>query len=358
MVWGRVRAFERHTPMARHARRSVLAAGLWAAAMLALFLRTADADDPAATRLDAYRLGVFPYVPVLTVDRIFGPVAAQFAEDLGRPVHLKTKSTFGKFAEELRKETYDIILVHPFFYVEARDQHHYVPLARLDEPLTAVVMVRADDPIETLADLKGKTIGVGPLGAQLHQVTVALLLKNGVSPADVRFANVGSSADVYRAVVAGVVDAGPSQIDNIPDAKNHGVHQIKGGDMWSDLKEYPFQGGYASDETITNKRDLILRTLAAYATLFRFLSGPDSHDAFFAARRAALGKSGEAFDSASEFQWNFIQKTQPFALDLVLAQDGVDYVQDLNIRLDIQKQKLPYDKVVDASLARDAIKLV
>jgi ABC-type nitrate/sulfonate/bicarbonate transport system substrate-binding protein len=212
--------------------------------------------------------------------------------------------------------------------------------------------------VKSVADLKGKTIGVGPLGAQLHQVTVALLLKNGVNPADVRFANIGSSADVYRAVVAKVVDAGPSQIDNIPDSEKNGVHQIKGGDMWTDLREYPFQGGYASDATIGKKREVIVRTLAAYATLFRFLSGPDSKDAFFAARRKALGKSGEDFDRSSEFQWNFIQKTQPFALDLVLPKAGIDYVQDLNIRLDIQKQRLPFEKAVDASLAQDAVKLV
>ncbi|MGH6919899.1 MAG: phosphate/phosphite/phosphonate ABC transporter substrate-binding protein, partial [Geminicoccaceae bacterium] len=144
-------------------------------------LPTASAGDQVA-QLEAYRLGVFHYAPILTIDRIYGPVAAQFAEDLGRPVHLKTKPTFDKFAEELRKETYDIILVHPFFYVEARDRHHYVPLARLEEPLTAMVMVREDDPLATLADLKGKTIGLPPARAAVSELVKASLLDAGLVP--------------------------------------------------------------------------------------------------------------------------------------------------------------------------------
>ena len=51
-----------------------------------------------------YTLGVFPYVPPLTIDRIFGPVAVEFAKELDRPVHLRTKSTFENFAQEMQNE--------------------------------------------------------------------------------------------------------------------------------------------------------------------------------------------------------------------------------------------------------------
>ncbi len=62
-----------------------------------------------------YTLGVFPYVPPLTLDRIFGPVAVEFAKELHRSVHLRTKSTFEKFTQEMQDESYDIIFVYPFF---------------------------------------------------------------------------------------------------------------------------------------------------------------------------------------------------------------------------------------------------
>jgi phosphonate transport system substrate-binding protein len=209
MLSDQIRALAGDRLMApRIQRRSVLAAGLWAAAVLVGYLPAAGAAEPAATKLEAYRLGVFPYVPVLTVDRIFGPVAAQFAEDLGRPVHLKTKSTFARFAEELRKETYDIVLVHPFFYVEARDQHHYLPLARLDEPLTGMIMVREDDPIETLADLKGRTIGLPPALAAVSEMAKASLLDAGLVPgADIKLEHYRTKPACLQAVATGRVAA-------------------------------------------------------------------------------------------------------------------------------------------------------
>jgi phosphonate transport system substrate-binding protein len=153
---------------------------------------------------EAYRLGVFPYLPVLAVDRIYGPVAAQFAEDLGRPVHLKTKPTFGKFAEELRKESYDIILVHPFFYVEAHDDHQYLPLVRLDEPLTAMIMVREGEPLETLADLEGKTIGLPPALAAVSELVKASLIDAGLIPGiNVTLEHYRSKPSCLQAVATG-----------------------------------------------------------------------------------------------------------------------------------------------------------
>jgi phosphonate transport system substrate-binding protein len=204
MLWGRLRGLDRHRLTAGLGRRaSLLVAGLWAAVVLIGYLPTTSASDPAS-QPEPYRLGVFPYVPVLVIDRIYGPVAAQLAEDLGRPVHLKTKSTFAKFAEELRNETYDIILVHPFFYVEARDGHHYEPLARLEEPLTAVVVVRDGDPITTLADLKGKTIGLPPALAAVSELVKASLIDAGLVPGvNVALEHYRSKLSCLQAVAAG-----------------------------------------------------------------------------------------------------------------------------------------------------------
>jgi ABC-type phosphate/phosphonate transport system substrate-binding protein len=186
---------------------SFLVGALCFAAALASPSQMVSADDMAPTRAEAYRLGVFPYVPVLKIDRIYGPVAAQIAEDIGRPVVLKTRSTFEGFAEELRNETYDIILVHPFFYVEARDQHHYLPLARLDEPLTAMLMVRGDDPSDTLVELKGRRIGLPPALSAVSELVRAALIKAGLIPGiDVTLDHYRSKSSCLQAVAVGRVD--------------------------------------------------------------------------------------------------------------------------------------------------------
>ncbi|HEY6259780.1 MAG TPA: ABC transporter substrate-binding protein [Xanthobacteraceae bacterium] len=209
--------------------------------------------------------------------------------------------------------------------------------------------------IKTLKDLEGRTVGTGSLGALLHSITVALLRKNNVDPGKVKFVNVGSSADVFRAVVAKVVDAGPSELDYEEQDTRYNVHGLTDGRFWDALPEYTSQASYASERSIRERRDVIVRTLAAYARLYRFISSPQSRDAYLAARAAALGKDEPAEALA---QWSFFQKHKSFAVDLVLSEERVRYMQELNISLGVQKALIPYAQVTDMSLARDALKLI
>ncbi len=134
--------------------------------------------------------------------------------------------------------------------------------------------------IKTIQDLEGKTIGVGPLGALLHAGTVALLMKKGVDPEKVKFVNVGSSANIFKAVAAKTVDAGMSTTDYLDQQDKFGVHIVDGGKVWEELDDYTFQGAFASEKAITEKRASIVGLLAAYAKMYRFISGSGSKDAF------------------------------------------------------------------------------
>jgi ABC-type nitrate/sulfonate/bicarbonate transport system substrate-binding protein len=210
--------------------------------------------------------------------------------------------------------------------------------------------------IKRVKDLEGgRTVGSGSPGALLHQFTVALLRKKGVDVSKVKFVNVGSSASVFNAVVAGTVDAGPSLIDVYPEQKKYGVHSLEDGDLWKELPEYTYQGSYAADRAITEKRDALVRVLAVYGKLYRFLSLPNSHDAFMRARAAVLKKSDAA---EGEFEWQFAQKYKAYDTDLTLSQERIDYMQKLNVEFGIQKKVLPFNEVADMSLAKDAVKLL
>ena len=67
-------------------------------------------------------------------------------------------------------------------------------------------MVRST--IATVADLKGKTIAVAAPGSLPNLLINAILEKYKISPSDVRFANLGGDLDRYKAILAGVADAG------------------------------------------------------------------------------------------------------------------------------------------------------
>lgn len=209
--------------------------------------------------------------------------------------------------------------------------------------------------IKTLKDLEGKTVGTGALGALLHQLVVGLLQKNGVDPAKVKFVNVGASGDVFRAASVGTVDAGTGEAAVADQVGRYKLHMIEGGDLTTGLPEYTYQGAFTTDKAIATKRDAIVRTLAAYAKLYRFISKPEAKEAFLKARAIVLKNSPP---EEAEAQWSYVEKYKPYATDLVLSEERLAYMQKLNVELGVQKTVLPYDKVCDPSLAKEAIALI
>jgi ABC-type nitrate/sulfonate/bicarbonate transport system substrate-binding protein len=217
-------------------------------------------------------------------------------------------------------------------------------------PLQAILTKK--DAVRSIKDLEGRTVGTGSPGALTHQLVVALLRKKGIDEKKVMFVNVGSSTDVLRAVVAGVVDAGPCEVWQ---QGRFGTRMLEDGRLYEDLPEYTYQASYGSDRAIAGKREPLVRTLAAYAKLFRFLGEARSREPFVKAFAAATGKDDREDATA---QWQFYQDRKPFASDLVLSPERVRYMQDLNVSLGVQKSVLPYERVCDMSLAQDAIKLL
>ena len=206
--------------------------------------------------------------------------------------------------------------------------------------------------IKTLKDLEGRTVGSGAIGALLHSIMIAIMRKNRVDTDKVRFVNVGSSADVFRAVAAKVVDAGPVELDFEGEAAKYGVHALPDGEFWNGLPEYTNQASYTAETAIRERREILVRTLAAYGKLYRFISSPQSRGAYLAARAAALRKDQQ--DEALR-EWTFFQTHQSFALDLELSPERVRYMQALNVSLGVQQAILPYEQVADMSLAREAV---
>jgi NitT/TauT family transport system substrate-binding protein len=68
------------------------------------------------------------------------------------------------------------------------------------------LMVRST--ISKVEDLKGKTVAVAAPGSLPNLLINAILEKYKIPPSDVRFANLGGDLDRYKAVVAGIADAG------------------------------------------------------------------------------------------------------------------------------------------------------
>jgi ABC-type nitrate/sulfonate/bicarbonate transport system substrate-binding protein len=210
--------------------------------------------------------------------------------------------------------------------------------------------------VQHVKDLEGRSVGVGHIGAQLHHVTSALLMKKGVDISKVRFVNIGSSGDVFRAVATGVVDAGNGEADVLNVLDRYGVHMIQDGDYAVELPEYTWQASCASSKAILEKRETLVRTLAAHCKAYRYVQSPGSKDDFLQAELDALGqKNRDDVLAGAASQWDYLQKRKPYAEDLALSRERVQYMQELNIQISGQKSVVPYERLIDASLAQEAV---
>jgi hypothetical protein len=152
-----------------------------------------------------------------------------------------------------------------------------------------------------------------------------------------------------------VIDAGVAEAAMISEAADYGVHLVDHGNLSLELPEYTFQGAWTSAHTIATARPALVRALAAYGKLYRFVQSPASKDAFLRARRSAFPGSTEADHLA---QWTYIQTYRPYAIDLTLSPERLNYMQNLNVRFKLQDEVLPFDRVADMSLAAEALQLL
>jgi NitT/TauT family transport system substrate-binding protein len=221
--------------------------------------------------------------------------------------------------------------------------------------LTVHALYSKNPEIRRLQDLPNRTVGVGKLGALTHQLVYAALRKQGIDPATVRFVPIGNSVNIFRALLAGQVEAGFGETEVFEHQAHYGVHALEGGVLWQALPEFPNQASFATETAIRDKRDALVRTLAAYLLLYRYLQCADSWDVYSAAWTEARPDSNLA---EARVQWSFYQRYRPFAEDLQLPEAQLNYLQELNVKMGLQDRILPFDVVTNMSLAHDALRLL
>jgi ABC-type nitrate/sulfonate/bicarbonate transport system substrate-binding protein len=221
--------------------------------------------------------------------------------------------------------------------------------------LTVHAVYSKQPDIRSLRDLQHRTVGVGALGALTHQLIYAALRKRGVDPATVKFVSIGNSSTIFKWLLEGKVDAGFGETDVFEHQAQYGVHALEDGVLWEQLPEFPNQASFATVNAIRERREALVRTLAAHALLYRFLHDPASWDAYAAAWAVGLPDSPP---EEGRVQWRFYQRHHPFATDLLLPPEQLAYMQELNVAMGLQGRMLPYAAVTDMSMAHEALRLL
>jgi NitT/TauT family transport system substrate-binding protein len=121
--------------------------------------------------------------------------------------------------------------------------------------------------IDKVADLRGKTVAVAAPGSLPNLLFKAMLEQNNVAESEVRVANLGGDLDRYKAVLAGVVDAGIVAAEFMAIAPKDIRMLVRGRDV---LPNYVRLCLTMTGKTIATRREEAINLVAAEMDALRY----------------------------------------------------------------------------------------
>ncbi len=148
-------------------------------------------------------MGVFPRRPAAVTHKLFKPLAEKLSQELGEPVKLVVAKDFQSFWQGAANQEYDLVHYNQYHYLLSRKEQGYKVIAVNEEfgssEIAGALSVRKDSGINSVADLKGKTIlfGGGKKAMGSYIAVTAILKAAGLEADDdytVKFAKNPPSA--------------------------------------------------------------------------------------------------------------------------------------------------------------------
>lgn len=216
--------------------------------------------------------------------------------------------------------------------------------------LTYAIYSRAS--IKSPAELKGKTVAISAPGALPDLVARAVLAQNNVPAADVKFTVMGSDADRFKAVTAGIVDAAAASSGFAPAAEKAGVrllvHAIEA------LPNYVRFCIYSSGKTLAARKDDAARFLAAEMAGFRHaLANRDQ--TIELTREITLAKPDNPLPA---FTYDEVKRYSAVDPNMPIPMNKLAWLRDLLVTTGNLTRPVDLDAFVDADVRTKALQFV
>ncbi len=186
-----------------------------------LLLASAALASAAQAQSGALRLAVVPQFPALELHKAWSPLVEALQSSTGLKLELVLPGSIPAFEEGFLQGQWDLAYMNPYHAVMAHRAQSYKPLVRDDDPLSGLLVVRADSPLRQVGELMDRSIAFpapNAFGASLY-MRALLTEKHGL-----RFTPqyLKTHSNAYRAVAAGTaiaaggvkatLDAEPSEL--------------------------------------------------------------------------------------------------------------------------------------------------
>jgi phosphonate transport system substrate-binding protein len=197
------------------------------------------AADPAGGK--PLILAVHPYLPTEEIVSRFTPLANYLGRAIGRPVEVRVGRDYAEHMEAIGSDSVDIAYIGPSLYVEMIERYGMKPLLVRQEVnnqpyLSGEIVVRQDSPIQTLADLKGKSVIFGDPNSTMSFIVPKRMLELAGVPLQSlgSYQHVEGHKNVALAVLAGDFDAGAVKDEVFAEYSKKGLRSLAHSPMVAD----------------------------------------------------------------------------------------------------------------------------
>jgi NitT/TauT family transport system substrate-binding protein len=206
--------------------------------------------------------------------------------------------------------------------------------------------------INSIAELMGKTFALSSPGSLPDLVVRAVLEKHNIPASEVHFSVMGSDADRFKAVSAGLVDAGAASTGFEPIAKKNNVKVLVS--IHDEVPNYLRFCINVSDKTLKERSDDLAHFLAAEMEAQRYAL---AHRDAVIALTAKMTHSPPN-DPRAAFVFDEVKQVHAIDPELKLPVDKLDWMQQLFVRTGNLKAPIDVKSLVAPGPREAALKLV
>ena len=209
------------------------------------------------------------------------------------------------------------------------------------------LMVRSS--IQKVEDLKGKTVAVAAPGSLPNLLITAILEKYKIAPSEVNFANLGGDLDRFKAVLAGVADAGVVAAEFMSIAPKNVTMLVTGHDA---LPNYVRLCLTMTGKTLQARREDAINFVAAEMDALRFAVGN---------RAETIKLTQEAIDAKPDdprpaYAFDDTVKRGAIDPDIKLPLDKLNWMQAELVKAGNLKEPIDLAKITDTLIRAEAAK--
>jgi len=197
--------------------------------------------------------------------------------------------------------------------------------------------------IKTMADLKGKIIGITAIGSSTDTLARFLITKHGLVPdRDVAFLGTGTTSNILTSMKAGTVDAGVLSPPFNAWGKQLGYRTLA---YFGDYVEQSLSGLGTSDKLIRERPELVRRMLGATIKSLRYIQQRPAETMQFIAKEWNVDAA-----AADELYKSMLPA---FSKDGGMDEKGIrDALKRETERMNL-KEETPLSRVLDLRLLRE-----